>query len=297
MLLTKYRKKMRQLKITQSITNREGGCLDKYLSEIAKENLLTIKEEEDLALKIKKGDLDATQKLIKSNLRFVVSVAKQYQSQGLSLSDLINEGNIGLIKAAHKFDQTKGFKFITYAVWWIRQTIMMALVEKVRMVRIPFNQLNILSRIRKAQRDFEQKNGREAYAHELCDELDLPLKTIKEIMMTGLPPLSLDMPLSNDEDSITLRETCEDKNSLPADSILTDESIKHDVKQTLRNLAPREREILKMYYGIEYDETFSVEQIADRLELTRERVRQVKEKAIKKLQFLSRSSNLQMHLC
>ncbi len=288
---------MRQLKITHSITNRSSSSVDIYLSEIAREEILTHQEEEQLARQIRMGNASAMQKLIKSNLRFVVSVAKQYQNQGLSLPDLINEGNIGLIKAAQKFDETKGFKFISYAVWWIRQTIMLALVDKVRMVRIPFNQVNMLTRIKKAQQAFEQHNGREAHPNELAESLGVSLSIIKETLQLNSYPLSLDTPIDNEEGSTSLHEVFEDKEVLPADSQLTQESVRHDVKQTLGTLKPREREILKMYFGIEHEDNYSVEQIADRLELTRERVRQLKEKAIKKLKIGSRCKTLQMHLC
>jgi RNA polymerase primary sigma factor len=288
---------MRQLKITHSITNRDSYCLEKYLSEIAKETILTGAQEEDLARKIKTGDEVAMQKLIKCNLRFVVSVAKQYQHQGLSLPDLINEGNIGLIKAAQKFDSTKGFKFISYAVWWIRQTIMIALVDKVRLVRIPFNQVAQISRIKRAQIEFEQKNGREMNNTELCDSLQISLQTVKDVMSISAYPVSFDSPVSSEEGSDSLYEIFTDPSYLPADSELIQQSVKHDVKITLNQLKPREREVVKMYYGIEYDEHYSVEQIADRLELTRERVRQVKDKAIKKLQKVSSSGKLKMHLC
>jgi RNA polymerase primary sigma factor len=215
----------------------------------------------------------------------------------MSLSDLINEGNVGLIKAAHKFDETKGFKFISYAVWWIRQTIMLALVENVRMVRIPFNQVNLLIRIRNAQRKFEQEYGREGYAHEIADELGLSVSLIKEALTWTKQPLSFDTPIDNEDGSGTMVELFEDKNITPTDNTLTYESVKHDINITLRSLNPREREVVKMYFGIEYSENFSVEQIADRMELTRERVRQVKEKALKKLKFVSSRNSLQMHLC
>lgn len=288
---------MRQLKIGRSITNRDNGCLDKYLTEIAKESMLPPSEEEQLARKIKAGDAQAMHKLIKANLRFVVSVAKQYQNQGLSLPDLINEGNIGLIKAAQKFDSTKGFKFISYAVWWIRQTIMLALVDKVRLVRIPFNQVSQISKIKKAQADFEQKHGREMQASELSDNLKMTPAAVKEILQTPGFPVSLDSPISNEEGSGVMYELFEDTSAPRADEYLFKESFKHDVHRTLKVLRPKEREVVKMYYGIEYDDNFSVEQIADRLELTRERVRQVKDKAIKKLKSAPAMQNLKMHLC
>lgn len=288
---------MRQLKIGRSITYRDNGCLDKYLTEISKEAMLAPSEEEILATQIKAGDVQAMHKLIKGNLRFVVSVAKQYQNQGLSLPDLINEGNIGLIKAAQKFDSTKGFKFISYAVWWIRQNIMLALVDKVRMVRIPFNQVSQITKIKRAQADFEQKHGREMHAQELSENLQMTMQAVKEVLQAPGFPMSLDSPISNEEGSACMYELFEDTSTPSADDELTKQSVKHDVHLTLKQLRPREREVVKMYYGIEYEDNLSVEQIADRLELTRERVRQVKDKALKKLQKAPKMQNLKMHLC
>jgi RNA polymerase primary sigma factor len=288
---------MRQLKIGRSITNRDNGCLDKYLAEISRENMLAPSEEEVLATRIKAGDMKAMHKLIKGNLRFVVSVAKQYQNQGLSLPDLINEGNIGLIKAAQKFDSTKGFKFISYAVWWIRQNIMLALVDKVRMVRIPFNQVSQITKVKKAQAEFEQKNGREMHAYELSENLHMTMQAVKEVLHSPGYPVSLDSPISNEEGSASMYELFEDTSIPAADDELTKQSVKHDVRLTLKQLRPREREVVKMYYGIEYEDNFSVEQIAERLELTRERVRQVKDKALKKLKRAPKMQNLKMHLC
>jgi RNA polymerase primary sigma factor len=283
---------MRQLRITPSITNRDGGCLEKYLHDIASEGLLSVDEESTLTQQTRMGDLKAMHKLIKGNLRFVVSVAKQYQGQGLSLPDLINEGNIGLIKAAQKFDETKGFKFISYAVWWIRQTIMMALVDKVRTVRIPFNQVNVLGRIKKMQQQLEQRYEREASAEELSEELSLDKEQVKEVLRANIIPMHLDSPIDQEEGTSTMLEIIEDKSAKPADDELTKESVRFDVKRSLKTLKPREQEIVKLYFGIECEEEFSIQQIADRLELTRERVRQVKEKAIKKLKGSSRAKIL-----
>lgn len=287
---------MRQLRITQSITTRDNGCLEKYLSEIARENLLTNEQEIEAAQQIRRGDLAAMQTLIKANLRFVVSVAKQYQGQGLSLPDLINEGNIGLIKAAQKFDETKGFKFISYAVWWIRQTIMLALVDKVRLVRLPFNQVNTLGKIKNMQRKLEQQYEREASNEELSEELQISNDHLKETMSCNIPLMHLDCPVNDEEGATTMMEVIEDKSTLPVDAELTNESIKYDIHCTLKYLKPREREIIKLFYGIENSEQLCIEQIADRLELTRERVRQVKEKALKKLKFSPRTKTLRLHL-
>jgi RNA polymerase primary sigma factor len=288
---------MRQLKITHSITLRENECLKRYLNEIAQESLLTPQEEEKLAASIKKGDQTAMNKLIKSNLRFVVSVAKQYQNQGMTLEDLINEGNIGLIKAAQRFDATKGFRFISYAVWWIRQTIMIALMEKVRLVRVPFNQVNQISKIKKLQNEFEQKNGREMNLHELAEKMSTTAQALNETMALTSYPVSFDSPVGNDEDHSPMHELFADQSHHPVDHELNTESVKHDVRLSLMYLKPREREVVKMYFGIEYDDYYSVEQIADRLEITRERVRQVKDKALKKLKSVRTVSNLKMHLC
>jgi len=288
---------MRQLKITNMITIRENECLKRYLNEISQENLLTPNEEDELARRIKTGDQSAMNKLIKSNLRFVVSVAKQYQNQGLTLEDLINEGNIGLIKAAQRFDSTKGFKFISYAVWWIRQTIMIALVEKVRLVRLPFNQVSQFSRIKKLQSEFEQTHGREMSLLELAEAMKTSPQAVKEAMTVNMFPVSLDSPVSNDDESSSMHELYSDPSNQPVDFNLSNESVKHDLMITLKQLKPRERQVVKMYFGIECDDQYSVEQIADRLDITRERVRQVKDKAIKKLKNKKTADILKAHLC
>lgn len=288
---------MRQLRITNSITLRESECLKRYLNEIASEQLLTPAEEEQLAARIKKGDKAAMEKLVKANLRFVVSVAKQYQNQGMNLSDLINEGNIGLIKAAQKFDATKGFKFISYAVWWIRQSIMLALIEKVRLIRVPFNQVTQYSKIKRMQTAFEQKYGREMNDKELTEATQLSEQAIKEAIRLNVSPVSFDMPVGSEDDSSSLYEFIPDYTALPADNSLERESVKHDIQQTLTVLRPRERQVVKMYYGIEHESDYSVEQIADHLEISRERVRQMKDKAIKKLKKVNTLSKLKTHLC
>ncbi|MBS1764422.1 MAG: RNA polymerase sigma factor RpoD/SigA [Bacteroidetes bacterium] len=287
---------MRQLKITNSITLRENDCLKRYLNEIAAEQLLSATEEEQLAARIKNGDKAAMEKLIKGNLRFVVSVAKQYQNQGMLLSDLINEGNIGLIKAAQKFDATKGFKFISYAVWWIRQSIMLALIEKVRLIRVPFNQVTQYSRIKKLQTAFEQQHGREMNDKELTEATQLSEQAIKEAIRLQSTPLSFDMPVGAEDDS-SMYEFIPDYSILPTDNSLERESVKYDIEQTLTVLRPREREVVKMYYGIEHESDYSVEQIADHMEISRERVRQMKDKALKKLKKATTLSVLKTHLC
>lgn len=288
---------MRQLRIIQSITARDNKCLEKYLSEISRESILTPNQEIILAQKIRQGDLDAMQKLIRGNLRFVVSVAKQYQNQGFSLSDLINEGNIGLIKAAQKFDETKGFKFISYAVWWIRQSIMMALADKTRLVRLPFNQVSTLGKIKRLQIRFQQEHQRDASDEEISEELHIKKDAIKDAIVCNMKPVMLDSPLDNEEGSASLMEITEDITSKPADNELSVESIRYDIRCTLNHyLKPREREIVKLFYGLDLTEPLSIEQIADRLEITRERVRQVKEKAIKKLKYSPRTKNLRLHL-
>jgi RNA polymerase primary sigma factor len=287
---------MRQLRITASITNRQDNCLEKYLTEIARENILTPTEETKLAQRIRNGDKAAMDKLVTANLRFVVSVAKQYQSQGMSLSDLINEGNLGLIKAAEKFDETKGFKFISYAVWWIRQSIMMALAENVRTVRIPFNQINALVRIRRVQQQFEQQYEREPNQQELSTELQMDYNHLKDIMRGSINPLSLDQPVNKDDSDTSFGQLIEDKTIAATDSIVNQESVQQDINRSLKNLKPRESQILKMYFGIGFIEQFSIEQIADRLSLTRERVRQLKDKALDKLKSGTSNRVLKLHL-
>ena len=265
---------MRQLKITKSITNRESASLDKYLQEIGREDLITVEEEVELAQRIKKGDHAALEKLTRANLRFVVSVAKQYQNQGLSLPDLINEGNLGLIKAAEKFDETRGFKFISYAVWWIRQSILQALAEQSRIVRLPLNQVGSLNKISKALSKFEQENERRPSPEELAEELDIPF-------VEGEDNSLLDV-LVNDDSPI-------------ADRSLINESLSKEIDRALKQLTPRESEIIKMFFGIGCQE-MTLEEIGDKFGLTRERVRQIKEKAIRRLRTASRSKLLKTYL-
>ena len=272
---------MRQLKITKSITNRESASLDKYLQEIGRKDLITVDEEVELAQKIKQGDQAALDKLVSANLRFVVSVAKQYQNQGLSLPDLIDEGNLGLIKAAQKFDETRGFKFISYAVWWIRQSILQALAEQSRIVRLPLNQVGSLNKIGKALQRFEQENERRPSPAELAEQLDVPVEKIADTMKVSGRHVSVDAPFVDGEDN-SLLDVLPNEDSPMADSSLTQESLSKEVNRALEQLNPRERDILKMFFGIGCKE-MTLEEIGAKFDLTRERVRQIKEKAIRRL--------------
>ena len=272
---------MRQLKITKSITNRESASLDKYLQEIGRKDLITVDEEVELAQKIKQGDQAALDKLVSANLRFVVSVAKQYQNQGLSLPDLIDEGNLGLIKAAQKFDETRGFKLISYAVWWIRQSILQALAEQSRIVRLPLNQVGSLNKIGKALQRFEQENERRPSPAELAEQLDVPVEKIADTMKVSGRHVSVDAPFVDGEDN-SLLDVLPNEDSPMADSSLTQESLSKEVNRALEQLNPRERDILKMFFGIGCQE-MTLEEIGAKFDLTRERVRQIKEKAIRRL--------------
>ena len=272
---------MRQLKITQSITNRESTALEKYLQDISHEGLVSVEEEIELARKIKKGDIKALEKLTKANLRFVVSVAKQYQNQGLSLPDLINEGNLGLIKAAKKYDETRGFKFISYAVWWIRQSIMQAISEQSRIVRVPINQMGVIHKMRKVVQQFEQEYQRLPSIDEIAEQIDLPKEKIVEIMSTITKKISMDAPISTNDDG-NLVDVLPNKNSPSADEDLLEEGLKKEIERLLVSLSEREQIILRGYFGINQRE-MSLEEIGEQTGLTRERVRQLKEKAIKRL--------------
>ena len=272
---------MRQLKITKSITNRESASLDKYLQEIGREELISVSEEVELAQRIRKGDHEALEKLTRANLRFVVSVAKQYQNQGLSLPDLINEGNLGLIRAAQKFDETRGFKFISYAVWWIRQSILQALAEQSRIVRLPLNQVGSLNRISKELSKFEQENERRPSPEELADRLGIPVDKISETMKVSGRHISVDAPFMDGEENSLLDVLPNDDSPL-ADSSLNQESLAREVDRALSQLYEREREIIKLFFGIGCQE-MTLEEIGEKFDLTRERVRQIKEKAIRKL--------------
>ena len=285
---------MRQLKITKSITNRESASLDKYLQEIGKEDLITVEEEVELAQRIKKGDQEALEKLTKANLRFVVSVAKQYQNQGLSLPDLINEGNLGLIKAAEKFDETRGFKFISYAVWWIRQSILQALAEQSRIVRLPLNQVGSLNKINKAFARFEQENERTPSPEELANALELPKEKVSDTLRVAGRHVSVDAPFADGEDN-NLLDVLVNADSPNADRGLINESLATEVDRALDTLTDREKDIIKYFFGIGYPE-MTLEEIGEKFGLTRERVRQIKEKAIRRLRNSSKSKHLKSYL-
>ncbi len=285
---------MRQLKISASITSRDSASLDKYLGEIAREELITPEEEVELAQRIRKGDQEALEKLVKANLRFVVSVAKQYQNQGLSLPDLINEGNLGLIKAAEKFDETRGFKFISYAVWWIRQSILQALAEQSRIVRLPLNQVGAINKINKANSKFEQENGRAPSPEELSSILDVPTDKVSDTLRVSGRHVSVDAPFEEGEDN-SLLDVLPDSDSPMADKGLVSESLSTEIDRALSTLSVREREIIKSFFGIGCQE-MTLEEIGDRFGLTRERVRQIKEKAIRRLKSPSRSKHLKSYL-
>ena len=289
-----YSKIMRQLKITKSITNRESASLDKYLQEIGREELVTPDEEVELAQRIRKGDQEALEKLTRANLRFVVSVAKQYQNQGLSLPDLINEGNLGLIKAAEKFDETRGFKFISYAVWWIRQSILQALAEQSRIVRLPLNQVGSLNKINKALSKFEQENERQPSNEELSEMIDVPKDKISDTLRVGSRHVSVDAPFVEGEDN-SLLDVLPNDDSPSADRGLVNESLNTEIERALSTLTDREREIIKSFFGIGCQE-MTLEEIGERFGLTRERVRQIKEKAIRRLKSPSRSKLLKSYL-
>ena len=285
---------MRQLKITQSITNRESQSLDKYLHEIGKVDLITAEEEVILAQKIREGDQAALERLTKTNLRFVVSVAKQYQNQGLTLGDLINEGNLGLIKAAKRFDETKGFKFISYAVWWIRQSILLAIAEQSRIVRLPLNQVGSLSKISKAFSRLEQEFEREPSPEELAENLETTVEKISDTLSNSGRHVSMDAPFVQGEEN-TLLDVLE--NSDPnTDSNLINESLSEEIKRSLSTLTEREREIIVLFFGLSTNHALSLEEIGEKFNLTRERVRQIKDKALQRLRHTSRSKILKSYL-
>ncbi len=286
---------MRQLKITKSITNRESQSLEKYLQEIGREELITAEEEVRLARKIKEGDQNALDRLTKANLRFVVSVAKQYQNQGLSLPDLINEGNLGLIKAAKRFDETRGFKFISYAVWWIRQSILQALAEQSRIVRLPLNQVGSLNKISKAYSKLEQEFEREPSPAELAKILDIPTEKVTDTMRVSGKHVSMDAPFVQGEDN-SLIDVLENSDSPRADGLLMNESLQKEIDRSLSTLTEREREVIKLFFGIGMQHGLTLEEIGAKFDLTRERVRQIKEKAIRRLRHKSRSRLLKAYL-
>jgi RNA polymerase primary sigma factor len=290
---------MRQLKITKSITNRESASLDKYLQEISREELITAEEEVKLAQEIKKGDKDAEralEKLTRANLRFVVSVAKQYQNQGLSLPDLINEGNLGLIKAAKRFDHTRGFKFISYAVWWIRQSILQALAEQSRIVRLPLNQVGSLNKLNKTFSRLEQQFEREPLPEELSEVLELPMDKVKDTMQLSGKHVSVDAPFANGDDNNSLLDVLVNHDSPRADSMLIKESLKREIERSLSTLNEKEQEVVKLFFGLDVPHPLTLEEIGAKFSLTRERVRQIKEKAIRRLRHTSRSKLLKAYL-
>lgn len=285
---------MRQLKITQSITNRESASLDKYLQDIGHEELLTTDEEVELAQRIKKGDRKALEKLTKANLRFVVSVAKQYQNHGMSLPDLINEGNMGLIKAAEKFDETRGFKFISYAVWWIRQSILQAIAEQSRIVRMPLNQVGSANKINRVLNEFEQLHERRPSIDEIADKVDIPHDKIEDAMNINTRHISVDAPLS-DGDTNNLLDVLQNEDSPMADKTLVMESLREEIKRALQTLNERERMVTEAFFGINQPE-MTLEEIGTKHGLTRERVRQIKEKAIRKLRKNTKNKLLKSYL-
>ena len=287
---------MRQLKITKSITNRESQSLEKYLQEIGKVDLLTPEEEVELAKRIKQGDQAALEKLTKANLRFVVSVAKQYQNQGLSLSDLINEGNLGLIKAAQRFDETRGFKFISYAVWWIRQSILQALAEQSRIVRLPLNKVGSLNKINKAFSELEQEYEREPSPEELAEMLDIPTEEVETTLGVAARHVSMDAPFVEGEDN-SLLDVLENGSTPNTDKSLEyNESLRREIERSLSTLTDRQCDVIKLYFGIGVEHPMSLEDIGEKFGLTRERVRQIKDKAINKLRSANRSKLLKSYL-
>ncbi|MBE9489113.1 sigma-70 family RNA polymerase sigma factor [Flavobacteriaceae bacterium] len=286
---------MRQLKITKQVTNRETASLDKYLQEIGKVDLITADEEVELAQRIKAGDQLALEKLTKANLRFVVSVAKQYQNQGLTLPDLINEGNLGLIKAAQRFDETRGFKFISYAVWWIRQSILQALAEQSRIVRLPLNKIGSINKINKTYAFLEQSHERPPSAEEIAKELDMTINDVKESMKNSGRHVSMDAPLVEGEDS-NLYDVLRSGESPNPDRDLLHESLRTEIERALETLTPREADVIRLYFGLGNQHPMTLEEIGETFDLTRERVRQIKEKAIRRLKHTSRSKILKTYL-
>lgn len=286
---------MRQLKITKQVTNRETASLDKYLQEIGKVGLISADEEVELAQKIKAGDQKALDKLTKANLRFIVSVAKQYQNQGLTLPDLINEGNLGLIKAAQRFDETRGFKFISYAVWWIRQSILQALAEQSRIVRLPLNKIGSINKINKKYAELEQLNERAPSAEEIAQELDMTEEDVKESLKNSGRHISMDAPLVEGEDS-NLYDVLKSGESPNPDRELMNESLRIEIERALQTLTPREADVIRLYFGLGGQHAMTLEEIGETFDLTRERVRQIKEKAIRRLKHTSRSKILKTYL-
>lgn len=288
---------MRQLKITKQITNRETASLDKYLQEIGKVDLITADEEVELARKIREGDQSSLERLTKANLRFVVSVSKQYQNQGLSLPDLINEGNLGLIKAAQRFDETRGFKFISYAVWWIRQSILQALAEQSRIVRLPLNKIGSINKINKAFAKLEQEFEREPSAAEIAQILELPEQEVKDSIKNIGRHVSMDAPIMGGEDeNRSMHDVMIGEDSANPDRDLISDSLKKEIERSLSTLTPREADVIRLYFGLNGKYAMTLEEIGERFELTRERVRQIKEKAIRRLKHTARSKMLKTYL-
>lgn len=287
---------MRQLKITKQVTNRDTASLDKYLQEIGRVRLITAAEEVELARKIKQGDNDALEALAKANLRFVVSVAKQYQGQGLSLPDLISEGNLGLIKAASRFDETRGFKFISYAVWWIRQQILQSLAEQARIVRLPLNKIGSINKINKAFARLEQEHERPPTAHELAEVLEMTLEEVKTSLNNTSRHISMDAPLRDDGDSGTMMDLLHNEDiPSPVDTLMTD-SLRQEIERSLGTLSAREADVIRLYFGLGTNQPHTLEEVGQKFDLTRERVRQIKEKAIRRMKHTSRSGVLQSYL-
>lgn len=288
---------MRQLKIIKQVTNRETASLDKYLQEIGRVDLITAEEEVELAQRIKAGDKEALEILTKANLRFVVSVSKQYQNQGLSLPDLINEGNLGLIKAAQRFDETRGFKFISYAVWWIRQSILQALAEQSRIVRLPLNKIGSINKINKAYSALEQRYERPPSAQELADLLEITIEEVKQSLENSGRHLSMDAPLKDgDTSSSNMYDVLKSSESPSPEKELMQESLQKEIERSLQTLTPREADVIRLYFGLNKKNALTLEEIGERFDLTRERVRQIKEKAIRRLKHTSRSKILKSYL-
>ena len=286
---------MRQLKITKQVTNRDTPSLDKYLQEIGRVDLISPEEEVALARRISAGDTEALRKLVKANLRFVVSVAKQYQNQGISLPDLINEGNLGLMKAAQRFDETRGFKFISYAVWWIRQAILQALAEQSRIVRLPVNKIGSINRINRAFAKLEQNYEREPSSQEIADLLEMVPEDVKDALKTNGRTVSMDAPISGEEDN-NMYDVLQSSETPSPDRNLINESLAYEIERALNTLSSRESKVLKLYFGLGLKHPYTLEEIGEELNLTRERVRQIKEKAIKRIQFTTRSRILKTYL-
>ncbi len=287
---------MRQLKIAKQVTNRETASLDKYLLEIGRVELISAQEEVELAQRIREGDTNALDRLVKANLRFVVSVSKQYQNQGLTLPDLINEGNLGLIKAAQRFDETRGFKFISYAVWWIRQSILQALAEQSRIVRLPLNKIGSINKINKTFSTLEQKYGRQPTPEEIAEELDITLNEVKQSMKIGNRHVSMDAPMGDDDDSSSMYEVMTSDDSPRPDNELMMDSLRKEISRSLDTLTMRESDVLMLYFGLNQNHPHTLEEIGEKFDLTRERVRQIKEKAIRRLKHTSRSKLLKSYL-